>query len=89
MLTAAFLLIFVAEFGDKTQLAVAGLSSAEDPLVIWVGSTVALVATTVIGVLAGQALMRYVSLQWIHRASGVVFFAFGLAVTGELVSLVV
>ena len=37
------LLILVAEFGDKTQIAVAGLAGSMAPIPVWVGATLALV----------------------------------------------
>ncbi|GGK77074.1 TMEM165/GDT1 family protein [Amphritea balenae] len=88
LVLSSFLLIFMAEFGDKTQLAVAGLGSAREPVAVWVGATLALVATTLIGVLSGRALMRYISLQWLHRASGVLFIGFGLFALYEFISIV-
>jgi len=86
LVLSAFLLIFMAEFGDKTQLAVAGLGSARDPVAVWTGATLALIATTLIGVLSGRVLMRYISLRWLHRASGMLFVGFGLFAVYELVS---
>lgn len=88
LVLSAFLLIFMAEFGDKTQLAVAGLGSAREPIAVWAGATLALIATTLIGVFSGRALMRYISLQWLHRASGVLFIGFGLFAVYELISIV-
>lgn len=75
---SALLMLFFAELGDKTQLAVMGLASAESGLSVWIGSTLALVSTSALGILAGRALMRYVSVTWLHRASGVLFIAFAL-----------
>ncbi|NOQ35802.1 MAG: UPF0016 domain-containing protein, partial [Methylococcaceae bacterium] len=49
-----FLLIAVAEFGDKTQLAVVALSSTALPAAVWLGSTAALATTSALGVLAGR-----------------------------------
>tara|TARA_R110001592_G_scaffold363341_1_gene684444 strand:+ start:68709 stop:69308 length:600 start_codon:yes stop_codon:yes gene_type:complete len=69
----ALLMIFIAEFGDKTQLAVAGLSSTFHGLPVWLGSTLALLATTVLGVLAGQRLLKHLPLKLIHKMSGVLF----------------
>ena len=66
-------MIFVAEFGDKTQLAVAGLASTYHGLPVWLGSTLALIATTVLGVVAGQRLLKYLPLGLIHKFSGVLF----------------
>jgi putative Ca2+/H+ antiporter (TMEM165/GDT1 family) len=71
-----FLLIFAAEFGDKTQLAVAGLSAAIPPATVWVGSTLALVMTSALGVWAGRALLQHIPLHWLHRLSGILFLAF-------------
>ncbi|BCX87852.1 Ca2+/H+ antiporter, TMEM165/GDT1 family [Methylomarinovum tepidoasis] len=68
-----FALIFMAEFGDKTQLAVAGLSLASPPQAVWAGATAALAATSALGVAAGRTLLRYLSLTWIHRLGGIVF----------------
>ena len=50
------LLILVAEFGDKTQIAVAGLAGSLAPLPVWLGATAALVTVSVIGVWAGRTV---------------------------------
>ncbi len=75
-----FALIFMAEFGDKTQLAVAGLSITSPPQAVWVGATAALAATSALGVIAGRALLRYLSLAWIHRLSGLLFLILAVVV---------
>ncbi len=66
-----FLMIFLAEFGDKTQIAVAGMGSAADAAPTWVGATLALATTSVLGVYAGRRLLNKLPLHWIHRVSGV------------------
>jgi putative Ca2+/H+ antiporter (TMEM165/GDT1 family) len=73
IVATTFLLIFLAEFGDKTQLAVAGLGSTGDPLAVWVGATAALATTSTLGVLAGRKLIHRLPLVWIHRVSGTFF----------------
>ena len=72
----AFLLIFTAEFGDKTQLAVAGLGASLPPGPVWLGGTLALAATSLLGVWAGRALLRRMPLRSLHRFSGVLFLGF-------------
>ncbi|MEH6626933.1 MAG: TMEM165/GDT1 family protein [Motiliproteus sp.] len=73
LFATAFVLIFVAEFGDKTQLAVAGLSAAQPPVAVWLGSTLALLATSALGVVLGRTLLQRLPLSWLHRGSGVLF----------------
>ena len=68
-----FLLITVAEFGDKTQLAVVALSSTALPIAIWIGSTLALTSTSSLGVIAGRTILKKIPLNLLHRLSGVLF----------------
>jgi putative Ca2+/H+ antiporter (TMEM165/GDT1 family) len=68
-----FLLITVAEFGDKTQLAVVALSSAAAPLAVWLGSTVALASTSALGIIAGRSLLKKIPLVLLHKISGSLF----------------
>ena len=68
-----FLLITVAEFGDKTQLAVVALSSTATPLAVWLGSTTALASISALGIIAGRALLKKVSLVLLHKISGTIF----------------
>jgi putative Ca2+/H+ antiporter (TMEM165/GDT1 family) len=70
-----FLLITVAEFGDKTQLAVVALSSAAAPLAVWLGSTTALATTSALGIVAGRTILKKVPLVLLHKISGTFFLA--------------
>ncbi|MGY6276634.1 TMEM165/GDT1 family protein [Methylomonas sp. MgM2] len=72
-----FLLITVAEFGDKTQLAVVAFSSTALPFAVWTGSTLALTFTSGLGVLAGRTVLQRIPLTLLHRISGLIFL--GLA----------
>jgi len=75
------LLILVAEFGDKTQIAVAGLAGSLAPLPVWLGATAALVMVSVLGVWAGRTVLQRLPLLWLHRISGGVFLLFALLAT--------
>ena len=79
-----FLLIFLAEFGDKTQIAVAGLGSTTDTAAVWVGATLALAATSILGVFAGRKFLHRLPLLWIHHISGVFFLALALYALSRL-----
>jgi len=68
-----FLLITVAEFGDKTQLAVVALSSSAQPSAVWLGSTLALAFTSALGVLAGRTVLQKCPLTLMHKISGAIF----------------
>ena len=75
------LLIFVAEFGDKTQIAVAGLAGGFDPLPVWLGATAALVMVSALGVWAGRTVLQRLPLLLLHRISGGVFLLFAALAT--------
>lgn len=74
-----FLLITVAEFGDKTQLAVVALSSTAMPAAVWIGSTAALITTSALGILAGRTILQKFPLSLLHRISGVIFLILSAA----------
>ena len=81
------LLIFVAEFGDKTQIAVAGLASSMTPFPVWLGATIALVLVSVLGVWFGRTVLQRFPLLWLHRLSGVIFVLFALLAAWRALSL--
>ena len=68
-----FLLITVAEFGDKTQLAVVALSSTNLPIAVWIGASSALAFTSALGVLAGRTVLQKCPLTLLHKISGAIF----------------
>lgn len=79
-----FLLIFLAEFGDKTQIAVAGLGSTTEAGAVWVAATLALACTSILGVLAGRKFLHQLPLAWIHRVSGLFFLALAIYAISRL-----
>jgi len=72
------LLILVAEFGDKTQIAVAGLAGSMAPLPVWIGATTALIMVSALGVWAGRTVLQRLPLHWLHRVGGGIFLVFAL-----------
>ena len=74
-----FAAVFLAELGDKTQLATLGFaSSGRSRWAVFVGASLALIATSAIAVLAGEAISRVVSPTLLKRAAGLAFVAIGL-----------
>ena len=79
----AFLLIFLAELGDKTQIAVVGLASTSAAIPVWVGATLALGASSALGVMVGRTLLQKISKKMLARVSGAFFLGLAvLALTG-------
>jgi Ca2+/H+ antiporter, TMEM165/GDT1 family len=73
-----FLAVFVAELGDKTQLATLSFaSSGQSRLSVFLGSALALVATSALAVLAGEALTRVVPPLLLQRVAGLSFLVIG------------
>ena len=75
----SFAVLFVAEFGDLTQLVTANLSARyHDPLTVGVGAVLGLWAVAALAIVGGRQLLRVVPFQWITRVAAVVMA--GLAV---------
>tara|TARA_Y100000991_G_scaffold161802_1_gene123906 strand:+ start:269 stop:595 length:327 start_codon:yes stop_codon:yes gene_type:complete len=57
-----FTTIFIAELGDKTQIATLMLSAESGkPLIVFLGSSLALISSSVVGVLIGKWLSKKIS----------------------------
>lgn len=79
LFASAFTAVFVAELGDKTQLAGLALAAgSRAKLSVFVGSALALVLTSAIAVVAGEAVTRVVSPVWLRRAAGAAFVVMGV-----------
>jgi putative Ca2+/H+ antiporter (TMEM165/GDT1 family) len=84
--TTAFATLFLAELGDKTQLAVITMSAdTNSKLSIFLGAASALIVVTLIGVLVGSAVSQWVPTEWLQRIVAVAFIAIGvLMLLGKL-----
>ncbi|HVR63968.1 MAG TPA: TMEM165/GDT1 family protein [Polyangia bacterium] len=79
LLASAFVSVFVAELGDKTQLATLSMAAGgQSKLAVFIGAALALCATSAIAVLAGGLVSRYVSPIWLRRIAGGVFIVLGV-----------
>ena len=71
--------IFLAEMGDKTQIATLTFAAGGNARwTVFAASALALVATSAIAVLGGEVIARYVSPLWLHRTAGAVFIVLGV-----------
>ena len=75
ILTTVFTSVFIAELGDKTQLATMLFAADKDTskLTVFVGAALALVLTSAIGVAAGSIVSQYVSEKTLQYVAGVGF----------------
>jgi len=79
MLGLVFGTVFIAELGDKTQLATLLFAADKEvnKWLVFVGASVALVATSALGVLGGAVISQYVSERTLHLIAGFGFIAIG------------
>ncbi len=80
LLALVFSTIFVAELGDKTQLATLLYAAEADrpKLPVFLGSAAALVLTSALGVLAGSLLSQSLNPKLLAWIAGVAFIAVGV-----------
>ncbi len=75
----SFLTLFLAELGDKTQLAVITLSARTDSKVaVFLGASLALVIVSLLAVLVGGVLTQYVPTEWLQRIVATAFILIGV-----------
>ncbi len=75
-----FVSIFLAELGDKTQLATLLFASEKNinKYVVFLGAALALTTTSAVGVLAGDALSNYINQRYLNYAAGICFIVIGI-----------
>ena len=75
----SFSVIFLAELGDKTQLAVITMSSSsKHPLSVFIGASLAMVLLTGGGVIAGEIITKYVPEHVLCKIAAVLFAIIGV-----------
>ncbi|HYU03310.1 MAG TPA: TMEM165/GDT1 family protein, partial [Jatrophihabitantaceae bacterium] len=75
----SFGVLFAAEWGDASQIAIAGLAARlGQPLAVGVGAWLALVAVAALAVVAGRLVIKRVPVRFVHRAAGATFAVFAV-----------
>ena len=75
-----FASVFLAELGDKTQLATMLFAADKDvsKLTVFLAASAALIVASAIGVLAGSLLSQYINEKYLHYAAGIGFVVIGV-----------
>lgn len=85
-MVSVFTVVFLAELGDKTQLAILGLAAESKALMsVFLGAAAAMVLATVLAVAFGGAIAAYVPTKVVHMVAGGAFVVIGaLMLLGKL-----
>ncbi|MCX7919666.1 MAG: TMEM165/GDT1 family protein, partial [bacterium] len=79
LLLSSFLMIFIAELGDKTQLATFTLAAeSKSPWLVFLGCGSALLLTTFLAVFFGDLITRFIPMHIMKYLAGIVFIGFGI-----------
>ncbi len=79
LLLSTFGAVFLAELGDKTQLATLSFACANRGSfwTVFTGSALALIASSLIATCLGSVVARYLPVRWVHLGAGVLFIVLG------------
>ncbi|MBT9314965.1 TMEM165/GDT1 family protein [Leptothoe spongobia] len=85
---STFITIFLAELGDKTQVATLLISAeSHKPLTVFVGAALALISTSLVGVLVGQWLARRVSPDILDTLAGILLLIISVGLVADVIGL--
>ena len=80
----SFATVFLAEIGDKSQLAAIALGgSSNNPRAVFIGSTIALILASFLGVLAGGAVAQFLSEKLLKSLAAIGFAIMALGILWE------
>jgi putative Ca2+/H+ antiporter (TMEM165/GDT1 family) len=80
MLLTVFSAVFIAELGDKTQIATMLFAADKDvsKLTVFIGASLALIVASGIGVIAGSAISQFIGEKQLHYIAGIGFIGIGI-----------
>ncbi len=82
-----FITVFLAEIGDKTQLTTLMISAqSHQPLIVFAGAAIALVSTSLLGVLAGKWLAKTFSPSLLNTLAGLSFLILSISLLWDAIA---
>lgn len=83
---STFITIFLAELGDKTQLTTLFMSAQSDtPWIVFTGAALALVATSLVGVLLGRWLAKHISPRTLEISAGLLLLVMSALLVADVI----
>jgi len=80
LIASTFGIIFLAELGDKTQIAAMTMSaSSQKPVAVFIGASLALATVSAIGVAVGAGLSEVLPLAIVRKVAAALFVLIGVA----------
>lgn len=78
LVLSTFILVFIAELGDKTQLATMLLAVQNKSILpVFIGSSLALVCSSLLGVLAGKTISKFIPPDFLQTGAAIAFLIIG------------
>jgi putative Ca2+/H+ antiporter (TMEM165/GDT1 family) len=74
----AFVVIFLAEWGDITQISTANLAARYNPVLVFAGATLGLWAAAAVAVNIGAKSLNLIPLAWVSRITGTILLGLGI-----------
>lgn len=75
---ASFGVIFLAEWGDITQLTAANLAARYDPVLVFLGATLGLWAVAAVAVSVGAKSLSVIPMAWVQRITATILLGLGI-----------
>jgi Ca2+/H+ antiporter, TMEM165/GDT1 family len=84
VMATTFGILFLAELGDKTQLAVFTLSAQHKaPGTVFLGAAAALIVVTLLGAYLGGFIAKFIPADLLHLGAGVIFIVLGVSLVWQ------
>ena len=78
VVAASFAVVFLAEWGDITQLTTANLAARYDPFLVFTGATLGLWAVATVAVIVGAKSLQLIPVTWIRRITAAIMLGLGI-----------
>ena len=77
---SGFLLVFLTEWGDKTQLAAAVFATQYNPILVFIGTMTALVLLSLLAIFLGRLLANKIDRTLMTKIAGIIFIIIGISI---------